>query len=76
MDKLDTCMICEEPFKEGDYGWALPGTQLHELRNIADMTQTERAKAKELANLKNSEKMTPKPQKTKHFKKFDFPKPV
>jgi len=43
----------QKPFKEGDYGWALPGTQLHELRNIADMAQTERAKANELANLKS-----------------------
>jgi len=43
----------QKPFKEGDYGHMLPMVQLHELKNIADMSQVERAKANELSVLKN-----------------------
>ena len=43
----------QKPFGKDDLRYALPYSQLDELRNVADMTQTEKAKANELAALKS-----------------------
>ena len=43
----------QKPFRKDDLRYALPYSQLDELRNVADMTQTEKAKANELASLKS-----------------------
>jgi hypothetical protein len=42
----------QKPFEKDDLRYALPYSQLDELRNVADMTQTEKAKEKKLAALK------------------------
>ena len=43
----------QKPFGKDDLRYALPYSQLDELRNVADMAQTEKAKANELAALKS-----------------------
>ena len=42
------------PFEEGSTDWVLPGVLKQELENIADMSQTERAKANQLKSLKKT----------------------
>ncbi len=44
----------KEPFEKGSTDWVLPGVLKQELENIADMSQTERAKANQLESLKST----------------------
>ena len=44
----------KEPFEEESTDWVIPGVLKQELENIADMSQTERAKANQLKSLKKT----------------------
>ena len=51
---MDIVKKLQEPFEEFDPGWVLPEIHKQELENIADMSQTERAKANQLQSLKKT----------------------
>ena len=51
---LDIVKNLQGPFEEGSYDWVLPGVLKQELENIADMSQTEKAKANQLKSLKKT----------------------
>ena len=49
---LDILKNLRGPFEEGSTDWVIPGVLKKELENIADMSQTERAKENQLQSLK------------------------